>query len=129
MRRVLLAAAALLAATAAQAGEIRLKYMNTPLGNSSAQALWKDEAKGATPIGSHRPWALIANVDLGGRTLTVTQLWSARHCGAYTCPVKVFEGDRLLLDDMICDDWDQHTITDDGRLLIACGTLYRINLQ
>lgn len=131
MNRILLnaAAAALLGSVQlAQAAEIQVSYKELPLGDSLVRRLWSDRVNDAKPLGQYSPWALVASIPIGeGRNLTVTQLWGGVVCTGQACPVRVFEGDEKLVDELLCDTSDDHRISDDGRLLTACDTAVRIN--
>lgn len=127
MQRILLASAALGLMTAAtQAEQVKLKYKDVPLTDPEAIRLWESEIEEANRF--REPRVYIAKADIGnGRILTVTQLDSAMHCSAYECPVRVFEGDKLLTEESACPAWKNHALADEGRLLIACSAVVRTN--
>jgi len=130
MKRAFAAAAfaSALSAIAPAAAETILKYEVVPLSRADARRMWTKEAPDATGIGDYAPWAMVARVQYeDGQSLTITQLWSNRHCGVSACPFKVFQGDELVAEDDACSEPDHHAISEDARVIRACSKLIRTN--
>jgi len=131
MKTILAATTAILlliGVRAAQATDVQISYVEKPLSDTQARKLWSDIAGSAQPLGQYSPWVLVATKDIGdGRTLTITQLWAGGLCSTSTCPLRVYEGDQLLASDMACSEPDLHSISDDGRMIVACDTVIRTN--
>jgi len=113
---------------AASAGEIRVPYVERAIGDSDSRKFWADTVSSAGPLGQYAPWILVGKVNIGGgRTLTVTQMWAGGLCTGKECPLRIYEGDELLVDTYVCDIPEEHRISDDGRMLLACDTAIRTN--
>jgi hypothetical protein len=113
---------------ALHAEDTRLAYVEKSMGDSQVRKMWSDVAASAQPLGQYSPWALVATKDIGdGRSLTITQLWAGGICSATACPLRVYEGDELLASEMACSETPQHSISDDGRMIVACDAIFRTN--
>lgn len=134
MKTIIVAAATaislLFGIQASQAAETKIVYAEKALGDTQVRKMWSDIATSAQPLGQYAPWVLVATKDIGdGRILTITQLWAGGICSDTACPLRVYEGDKLLTSDMACSEPEFHSISDDGRMIIACDTLIRTNRQ
>lgn len=112
----------------AHAEDIQIAYVEKSLSDTQTRKMWSDVAASARPLGEYSPWALVATKDVGdGRVLTITQLWAGGICSASTCPLRVYEGDQLLASEMVCSEPELHSISEDGRIIVACNDIIRTN--
>lgn len=123
-------AAAALAPVAATAADYEIRYSEVSPSDAEARQIWTDELPG-TPIGRYPAWVMSAHVTFdNGRVITVQQLWSGESCGSSQCPVRVWEGGRQIASFMACGNdasISKHMISDDARLITACGEVFRTN--
>lgn len=125
-----LAAAAAFVANGVSAQMTMLEYHDVPLTDPIAKKMWKDEIPDATALGQYSPWAVIAKVKVPGKEdFYVGQLWSGSHCSVRDCPVKVMQGDEVLLDVMGCDNTDEHGLNESGSTLFLCDMAYPTNVK
>jgi len=98
-----------------------LDYERFELSESPAKEMWADMAADAR---GRRASAVVAKVDIGGgRTLSVSILQAVSLCGILECPLRVFEGDALLVSVRACDIPEEHGISEDGRVLRVCDKI------
>jgi hypothetical protein len=133
LRNLVAAKAAVIAVLAfltgsATAEPVNLRYVERPLNDPEVAMMWADRLDEAGPVGQYQPWATVARVRFDGtRELTISQLWSGPDCGITDCPIRVFEDDRLLATFMACSEDGHHVVSDDARLLTACGNVHPTN--
>lgn len=109
---------------------VSLDYHEVPLSDPVARQMWKDEISDAKPLGQYSPWAVIAKVKLPNKQeFYVGQLWSGSHCSVKDCPVKVMQGNEILLDVMGCDNTDEHALNESGNTLFLCEMAYPTNAK
>lgn len=115
-------------------GTTKIPYEIKEIDDGLVKRIWPDIIKEIKSFekqygsGSSNSFAYVATIPIEkDKNLIISQLHYMGWCSFNACPFRIIEGDKKLVDKMVCGEvFDLHYISDDKRSISTCGVITKI---
>ncbi len=122
---VILGASVILSAPTT-ASSFNLQYKDIPIESTQAEKLWGDRLDGLETM-SLEPTIFVADFMDGDTKITISLLYASNQCNMDSCPIRIFDGDKLMLEEMGCYAITEHTVASSMTAMAACDKVLLID--
>jgi hypothetical protein len=100
--------------------DVPVEFKSYGLNSDQAKSIWGDKIGASEGDDDPAIGVVTGVVDTKEGRFVVSMLLDNFYCGNTTCPVRVFEGDKVVYDRSVCSNIAMIVLRPDARKLVAC---------